>query len=398
MNIKTLVELYDKEPLENVISACVFEPEVLVYVCDVGDNTMRKEMAVYRLLKSRGLATKPRFYYIDTTNFAAIYRTFAAIARDYAGCIFDFTGGKNLVLLAAGIFCRENGVSGYYIDIERNRFCEVFGCKEMKAAFVGPKFTAEDVFALAGASMQGNGHFELSLITEDFERDVMLVWDIMLKNPDAWGGFVGYLQAVTRFVREGDLEVTAKQVIHVNDHITARCNVPILMRLEAAGIVSEVRSEARQVHFRYKSALIEKCLLNHGIWLELYTYISARRSGFFDDVRTSVMVDWDNTALSGDTTRNEIDVMLIKGVTPVFISCKMGQPTALALSEIKMISTKFGGEYSKTVLVTAADIKETNKALWQRAVDLDIYVIDKQELKGDTLEKRLFAIADGGTT
>ncbi|MEG2206274.1 MAG: hypothetical protein RRY03_06315, partial [Oscillospiraceae bacterium] len=105
MQIKTIVELYDKEPVENVLSACVFEPQILVYICDISDNTLRKETAVYRILKSRGLKTKPRFYYIDTTNLAAIYRTLAAVVRDYPGCMFDFTGGKDLVLLAAGIFC-----------------------------------------------------------------------------------------------------------------------------------------------------------------------------------------------------------------------------------------------------------------------------------------------------
>ncbi|MEG2206451.1 MAG: hypothetical protein RRY03_07230, partial [Oscillospiraceae bacterium] len=130
-------------------------------------------------------------------------------------------------------------------------------------------------------------------------------------------------------------------------------------------------------------------------WLELYAYISAKRSGYFDDVRTSVLVDWDNVSTSGDTTRNEIDVLLVKGITPVFISCKMGQPTALALSEIKIISEKFGGIYTKTVLLTASDLKSKNNALYKRAQDLDIYVLDKQDLQADMLEKRLLAIAEG---
>lgn len=394
MNIKTLVELYDKEPVENVLSACIFEPELLVYVCDINDNTLRKETAVYRLLKSRGVKTKPRFYYIDTTSYAVVYRTFTAIARDYPGCVFDFTGGKDLVLLTAGIFCKENAVDGYYIDIERRRFCEVFGCEAMKAYFEMPRFKAEDVFALAGASLLGNGHFEMSRVTQDFEQDVMNVWGIMLKNPDAWGGFVGYLQAVTRYMREDELWVSAKQIIHVNEHVTARCNVPILMRLEQCKVLSDVHCEGKKVSFKYKNSLMEKCLLNHGIWLELYAYFAAKRSGYFDDVRTSVLVDWDNTAYQGETTRNEIDVMLVKGVTPVFISCKMGLPTALSLSEIKMISEKFGGEYTKTVLMTASDLKNCNRALWQRAKDLDIYVLDKQELQSGILEKRLLEIAE----
>ncbi|MEG0304776.1 MAG: DUF1887 family CARF protein [Oscillospiraceae bacterium] len=394
MQIKTIVELYDKEPVENVLSACVFEPQILVYICDISDNTLRKETAVYRILKSRGLKTKPRFYYIDTTNLAAIYRTLAAVVRDYPGCMFDFTGGKDLVLLAAGIFCKENNVPGYYIDVETRRFCPVFGCEELRAEFHLPRFRAEDVFALAGATMSGNGHFELSLINETFEEDVFAVWNIMMKNPDAWGGLVGYLQAVTRFTAEGELYVNAKQIIRVNEHVTAKCNIPILHRLEEGGLLLDVHQEGKHICFKYKTGLIKKCLLNHGIWLELYAYISAKRSGYFDDVRTSVLVDWDNVSTSGDTTRNEIDVLLVKGITPVFISCKMGQPTALALSEIKIISEKFGGIYTKTVLLTASDLKSKNNALYKRAQDLDIYVLDKQDLQTGMLEKSLLAIAE----
>ena len=56
--MNTIVELYDKEPLENVLSACIFQPEMVVYVCDVKDNTLRKERAVYRFFRSRGIRAK----------------------------------------------------------------------------------------------------------------------------------------------------------------------------------------------------------------------------------------------------------------------------------------------------------------------------------------------------
>ena len=388
------MELYDKEPVENVLSACIFEPQILVYICDVSDNTLRKETAVYRLLKSRHLKTKPRFYYIDTASLPAIRRTLAAIVRDYPGCVFDFTGGKDLVLLAAGIFCKENNVPGYYIDVAGKRFCPVFGCEEMQSAFALPRFLAQDVFALAGATMRGNGHFDISAITADFEQDIFATWDIIIKNPDAWGALVGYFQAVTHHMEDGELFVEAKQIIHVNERMTARCNLPILHRLAQCGLLTNVVANGKYVSFRYKNGLIKRCLSNHGIWLELYGFLSAKRCACFSDVHTSVLVDWSNQESDAATTRNEIDILLVKGITPVFISCKMGLPTALALSEIKIISQKFGGMYTKTVLLTAASLKGQNAALCQRAKDLDITIIDKSDLQQAALEKRFLEIAE----
>ena len=111
---------------------------------------------------------------------------------------------------------------------------------------------------------------------------------------------------------------------------------------------------------------MRRCLQNHGIWLELFAYVSAKRSGLFSDVRTSVLVDWDGSEYNNKGTRNEVDVLAVHNVTPVFISCKMGVPTPLALSEIKMLSDKFGGERTQTVLLTAADVEKKIR-LWPSA-------------------------------
>ena len=43
--------------------------------------------------------------------------------------------------------------------------------------------------------------------------------------------------------------------------------------------------------------------------------------GVFDDVRTSVVVDWQG-GNQPDAVTNEIDVMATCGVRPIFISCK----------------------------------------------------------------------------
>ena len=394
--MKTLVELYDKEPLENVLSACIFKPRMVVYICDARDSSMRKETAVDRLFKSRGLGCKARFYYIDTSNPRHIERTLAAVVRDYPGCVFDCSGGKDLVLLTAAIFCREHQLPGFYIDSYREKIIDLGGCEELIPRFQIPRFTVEDIFAIAGAKVVGYGHFGPGQLDGELERDALALWPIVFRNTGAWGAMAGYFQAASSGSEENALFVDAPRTIRVNRQTTAQVNETILERLGELGVLRGVQVHRDRVRFSYKSVLMKKCLQNHGIWLELFGYFTAKNCGSFHDVRTSVVVDWDNARGKDPSTRNEIDILLVRGVTPVFISCKMGLPTPLALSEIKILSEKFGGERTKTVLLTAADVYGQDRPLAQRARELDITLIDRSALENGDLASRLQRLAARG--
>ena len=387
--LRTIVELYDKEPVENVLAACAFQPERVVYVCDKRDSSLRKEMAVTRLFKSRGLATQARFYYVDVLNLAQINRTFAAIKKDYPDCAFDFSGGTDLVLAAAGTFCRDSHVPAFYIDIRGGSLVDIYGCTHLAALYRTPVFSAADIFALQDAAILGNGHFGVQQLDDTFKDTVYAIWDMMLQNVEAWASFVGWLQAAGRKTPETQLAVTADKYIRVNAQSTSRTNEALLYKLQTLGVLQNVQVTHGAVSFSYATPMLKASLTNHGIWLELFGYYVARDTGLFDGVYTSVVVDWNadktGAARNGYTTRNEIDLLLIKGITPVFISCKMGVPSPLALGEIKILSEKFGGARTRTVLMSGANIKESDIAITQRAKDLDITVIDRSDLTQERL-------------
>lgn len=390
--MNTLVELYDKEAMENILGSCIFQPRHVVYLCDVHDSTMRREKAVYRVFERRKMETMPRFYYVDTGNPAAIRRALEAIARDWTDCVFDFTGGKDLVLLMAGGFCQKHNLPGYYIDIDRQRFVPVFGCQDLAAQFAMPRLRAGDFFAASGAGILGYGHFPLSWMDEEFEQDVLRVWECIMATPGRWGNVAGFFQAAFRGSAEEQLTYHTRQRLGSGPQSTVRVDLAALRRLRAAGVLTWLECDGDRVAFTIKNELLKKCLSNHGIWLELYGYLCAKQTGWFDDVRTSLLIDWDGEDAAAGT-RNEVDIFLLKGVTPVFISCKMGSPSALALAEIKTISTKFGGSRAKTVLLTASAVKSENHVIAQRARDMNITIIDRGDLGRRDLSTQLVRIA-----
>ncbi len=389
--IRVLVEFFDKEPIKNVMGTCIFEPELVVFLCDKRDLKLVKESAVYRLLRHRKLRTRPRFYYMDASRPEEIVRVMQAVVRDYPGCVFDFSGGRDLALLTAGAYCETHEIRAYYIDYDNQRFIDLRGCKGLESQFAMPVFSAEDIFVLTGATIHGYGHFEAKELTPEFERDVLQVWEIVKTNTKAWGNFVAWLQAVCSKTSPLALEMECPLYLNSEPH-GVKANPLILENLQQAGILKQCRIKKESVLLEFKSLLHKKSLMNQGIWLELYCYTMAKQSGFFDDVRTSLVIDWDGVEGGPDTTKNEVDVFLVKGVVPVFVSCKMSVPIPLALSEIKVLSVKFGGSQSKAVLVTAGVLGPEHKALQIRAADLGVTLIDFTAIKKEEMKQELIAV------
>ena len=50
-------------------------------------------------------------------------------------------------------------------------------------------------------------------------------------------------------------------------------------------------------------------------------------------------------------TANEIDFMLMKGLTPIFIPWKIGQVYDDELYKLESVANRFGGLYAKNVLI-----------------------------------------------
>lgn len=58
-------------------------------------------------------------------------------------------------------------------------------------------------------------------------------------------------------------------------------------------------------------------------------------------------------------TENEIDVVLMKGLTLIFISCKNGQVDDDELYKLESVTNRFGGLYAKKVLIATYLGKKT---------------------------------------
>lgn len=388
--MKTIIELYDEEQIFNVLFATVVKPETVVFV---GKNQIkRKREQLERYFRSKGIDTAVYCYTTDIGSCEAITDTYSKIIEKFPDCVIDVSGGHDLPLVSAGLFCRENHVPMYWFDKRQNKFLCIYGKGEDREC--NELFSPADFLVMAGGSMLRRGHDFNDFSPEMYDR-ILQIWDIFFKNSRAWARNALFLQQVSSQTDDDSFDIDSSCEIKIDAQKRAKCDPDIMRQIEETGMIKNFEIRGNRVRFEYESQMVKHWLSDVGIWLELYTYITASRMNYFDSAQVSVVVDWDGKVGDSINTINEIDVIACKGTTPVFISCKVGNPSGTALNEILVLTQRFGGETAKPVLVTASDFSKETPSMYQRAKDLGVYVIEREDIAAGKMEKKLIEITEG---
>ncbi len=393
----TIIELYDDEPICNVLAVSELMPENVVYLGPRKLKNKRIKSSIISCLRLMGLSTRCYFYTADMQNLESVKAELTAIFDTFGECAVDLTGGGEVALTALGMLAAEYRAAGRVLPLMRydraeKRYRNILDCEAAEAIDSHPHFTVEALLALAGGKLKEHGHLDLDDPDNGAMRDIFKVWNVYRKNHRAWSKLVSYLQQVTKRCSDGrSLTVTAPSVIWNGDKI-AGSNSAILAELCKAGAIRDYTEADKKITFTYKNELMKSCLCDIGICLELFVWASAIKTKAFDDEQISVVVDWDGILDEGVNTINELDVVLTCGMNSLFISCKSGTPNVMTLHEIKTLASRFGGAYGRAVLVTMADVRGRDPHLWQRAEDMGVVILDHTDVTGSDFERRLVSL------
>lgn len=169
-----------------------------------------------------------------------------------------------------------------------------------------------------------------------------------------------------------------------------KVNEDALRQLEAMGFLKKLHFYGEdRVRFAFSDGQVRYWLRDVGSVLETYVYKACINTGLFDDVCTSVVVDWEGDLRQGNVT-NELDVMATRGIMPVFISCKTGEIRTEALNELSVLRDRFGGKIARAAIVSATKCQLITR---HRANELGIEVIDYEDLKRGRIGARLKTLA-----
>ena len=386
MNVN--IEFFDSEPLENLITCLNFKMDKVIFFGHSDTMTDDRVKDTRRALKNICNITNVEFI---TVSQKSLYKVLELLEKEIRAemksgnkCFFDLSGGEDLVLVAMGMLATQYKVPLHKFALPENelylltkwdevpRIDEVVERRDLQ-------LTLDDIIGLHGGVINYRQQKDVksNLQDKEFTEAVKVMWEIANDSQKKWNGLSSVFKECTKYEDDTQrvrVSVKAlKQVLkRIPDIISVKEFGNYLNRLGNAGILEKVSVDEEMIKFSYKTPLIRDCLLDAGCLLELHTYYERMESGRYSDCRVGVHIDWDGEINGREIdVENEIDVMLLEGVVPVFISCKNGRVNQMALYELDAVANRFGGKYVRKEL---AATQEITPGYLKRAEEMNIIV------------------------
>lgn len=397
--MKTLIELYDRNPIYNYLAALIFKPEKVVFVGAVDEPIEKCRAKTLKFAQLMGLKSKFEFVYSKPNDFEDNYKTVKAVVSKEKTkgneSFIDVTGGRDLALVAAGRLISE-GAEIIYYDRSQSRYMSLVSGESLEFE---AKIPCEAFITMAGGTV-----FEVArshTYSPEEERIVAEVTELFFRHREVWTRFVKYLQQVAK-KDENDRSLFVDAPLSFSDNGKLfECNKEIMQKLEKIGAVKNLRLSEKRMNFSFFSHRLANLLVNEGVWLELKVYMTAKEMPVFSDSQTGVKFIWDipsderplSRLLSDSVPRNEVDAVLSRGLTPVFISCKTRAPFNEDLNELYAVKEKFGGDFASAIIVTTKRVNR-DTPIYERAQALGIGIIDEKAFENGTLAEKLDLLTD----
>ena len=352
----TLVEFFDEEAIDNAVGALLLRPERLVVLYGESRCDSFRE-ALDKVLGKRNIKTEILAERVDTGSVDAAKAKIEEVVSRFPDCDFDVTGGNDIMLVAMGEIAKKYNLPLHCVDAKKQAVIAVNSDQKYETNDV--YISVNELISLHGGCCSNESREKEACRLErnpDAEKDIEAVWDICRKDPAAWNAAMGKARG----------SKTDK-------------SVSVWARLKKAGLV---KGSGEGV--RYKNDLVRYLLSRQGTALEMYTFICAKEAQTFDDGQSGALLDWKGRR----EVENEIDVLLTRGVTGCFISCKNGMVDSNELYKLNTVATRFGGRYAEKILVLSSF--EPDRSFVERANELGIKIIkNARHLQKKDFVKRL---------
>lgn len=383
--MNTIIELFDEENIENIVSCFAMLPEKIIFIGYKIPE--KKRRAIEGFIKGRGIDVKLDFVTLKNRELMPTIDTINKIIDENPDCAIELTGGEELIAAAIGAVAVEREIPVFSYNLKKHTPVGILNF-ESEARGIIPKMTVEDgVILHCGGLIQYDDSGEWDM-TDDFVRDIMSFWEVYSKKCGAWNMLMTDIGDIDYYSSEDCLDKVRTNLVEMaKDGYDIHIKEKMMYELERLGYIYDFSLSNGIVSFRYKSRQHRRILIKAGNLFELYMRIAAESitindEKYFNDVRMGVYIDWDGiTHEPGEKikdTVNEIDIAAMHDIIPVFISCKSGEVKKEALYELQTVAEKFGGVHAKKILATTyISNTESKEYIKQRAQDMGISVIEK---------------------
>ena len=382
--MNTLIELYDKIPINNVLGAEMFRPQELIFLCPPeveANRSLRKSLKAY--FDYRNCPVKLTFIPVSLLDAMKVERVLRQVVESRSDCAIDISGGTDAALFAAGAASENTPVFTY--SQKKNTFYEIKNAPFARSLPCTVHLDARACFLMAGGTLLP-GREDNTLLKGRFDQ-IDKLFDVYARYRGVWNRQITYIQKVSS--SEPGVLSAHGQPTEKAGHESVTADRGLLEALAEAGLLLDLSIDEENIRFRFPDETVRFWLRDIGSVLELQVYRACVSANCFDDVVLSAIVNWEGGTSQRDSVTNEIDVMAVRGIQPTFISCKTCEIRTEALNELAILRDRFGGKGSRAIIVTSAPASKHHIPMKRRADELDIEVIEWEELDLENLIQRV---------
>ena len=395
----TYVEFFSPSVTENICACLARTPDRVILVGDKRKQLQSHANRYQELFAQRGSKIEFQWRSVNKNDMQSIINALSELVETYDDCVFDLTGGEDLYLVVMGIVSERYSAR----EIRMQRFnlhngtvidCDLDGkvLQEMEL----PQLSIDENIRFYGGEVLYGGETTYQWdMTQEFMEDIAVMWDICCTGVRRWNALIAVFAAAERIdaSRDTPLKITVqkelleKSLWYADDDYVMESG--IAQMLQMTGMLTRCQCDETTLTLEFKNQQIKRVLTKAGTILELAVYLAGLLAQdddgpTYNDVMTGVSISWDGE--KPDETvdiRNEIDVLMMRGTVPVFVSCKNGTVEIEELYKLSTVANQFGGSYGKKVLVaTALDTMGIREEYVRaRAEDMDIRILDDVHTK-----------------
>lgn len=382
--MRTLIELYDTSPIRNVLATVMFRPQEMILICppEVAEDPNQKR-SLRDFFAYLNCPVKLTLIPVTLLDAGKTERVLREVLESHQDCAIDISGGTDAALFAAGVASGDTPVFTY--STRKDTFFEIKNAPFARSLPNTVHLDVRSCLMMAGGTLLP-GREDNAGLAEMSDRIDRLFRVYSAFRPQ-WNRQISYIQKISS-AEPGVLEAGG-QLREKAGNKNVDADGEFFGALEEAGLILQLQHTDESVSFRFPDERVRFWLRDVGAVLELQVFRACRAAGCFDDVVLSAVVNWQSGKINRDSVTNEIDVMAVQGIQPVFISCKTSEVHTDALNELAILRDRFGGKFARAILVTSGVTGKTREPVRRRADKLSIELVEWEDMSLESLINRL---------
>lgn len=362
-----LVELFDHHTIEKNVYQ--------TFICDCDEVLF---LSLKKIAEDERLALK-HFLLDQVSHVKQVH--FRQISQDkitddlnlfltnYDSVTLDVFGGDSILAIFLYQYGLEKQLPIIAIDIEQGKQFKWKMGKVEKEELVIPDLTIEQLMALRGGKLIKSKQPKYSpkqMIT------IKKLANYAILNPEQW-------YQITQFFALAKTIDFHAETVKVLESNGKRYSYPesMIPLLTEANLIHIDEESSEHISYTFSSSEAQLLCRTKGHILELYLYLLAIESEYFDECMIGAEIDWNGIFPEVDNVQNEIDVVLRKGQSIIFISCKMTDLSVEAINELEVYANHFAGETCLKLIVCSGKI---NPVYNHRCQEYGVLVIKQDQI------------------